>query len=211
MGNKYFIFASDERSFLDLKNIVIELKKRNLDYFFLYSNSLQRISPTNNLEKFNYDTNTKLTENHYFNTLGIELPFIPDYVIISNENWDPEKSILYEFKTRGAFIASIETSSYTMSDLKTKLEIKSRKSFPTNCIDLFFDHSKWSKETKEICGWYSNKSQITGNPKYDDLGISDLKEENIIIIHGLKDRYHHKQFNKINKFSPRLFRNNEKK
>ena len=31
--NSYFIFASDERSYLDLKNIVIELKNRDLPYF----------------------------------------------------------------------------------------------------------------------------------------------------------------------------------
>ena len=179
---KYFLFASDERSFLDLKNVAIELKKRNIDYFFLYSNSPHRISPINNLSKYSYDTNTNIKEKHSFQTLGIELPFKPDYLLISNENWEPEKTIAYEFKTKGTFIGGVETGTYTISDIKTKLEIASRKSFPTNCIDIFFDHCEWSKKTKINSGWYSNKSIVTGNPKYDNIDISGLKNEKIVFI-----------------------------
>ena len=51
---KYLIVASNERSYLDLKNVVLELKKRNLPYFFLYSNSSERLFPNVNLNQFNY-------------------------------------------------------------------------------------------------------------------------------------------------------------
>ena len=42
---KYLIVASNERSYLDLKNVVIELKERNIPYFFFYNNSTERFFP----------------------------------------------------------------------------------------------------------------------------------------------------------------------
>ena len=97
--NKYLIFSSDERSYLDLKNVVLELKKRNLPYFFLYSNSNNRIFPKQNLDNFSYDTNITPSDNTYpSQTLGFELPFKPDVLLITNENWEPEKTILWDFK-----------------------------------------------------------------------------------------------------------------
>mgnify|MGYP003642354900 CR=1 FL=1 len=190
--NKYFIFASDERSYLDLKNIVLELKNRNLPYFFLYSREPQRISPAHNIDKFNYDSNIEPTsKKNRYNTLGFDLHFTPDYLIISNEVWDPEKMIAYEFKTKGAFIVGIETSSYITADVKSKLEILSRKSFPSNTIDIFFDPSNWGLQTKLLSGWYKNKSVVVGNPKYDDLKPKIKNTtKNIILIHGLKDKYY---------------------
>tara|TARA_Y100000592_G_C5421054_1_gene293220 strand:- start:60 stop:1232 length:1173 start_codon:yes stop_codon:yes gene_type:complete len=194
----YFIFASDERSYLDLVNIVKELKNRNLPYYFLYSQSNQRLSPQNQLDQFSYDTNIMhfdlydKSKGYSFQTLSLTLPFKPDYLLISNENWEPEKTIAYEFKTKGTFIVGIETGTYTIADIKTKLEIASRKSFPTNCIDLFFDHCEWGKKTKINSGWYANKSIVMGNPKYDNIDTSDLKNEKIVIIHGLKDKDYRK-------------------
>ena len=195
----YFIFASDERSYLDLINIVRELKKRGLPYYFLFTKSQERLIPTHFINEYNYDTNIKSNQSHFYQTLSIDLPFKPDYVIISNENWEPEKTIAYEFKTKGSFVAGVETSSYTFTDLKTKLEIASRKSFPTNCVDVFFDNCDWSKQTKEISGWYKNKSVVVGNPKYDDIIVKDIPEENIIIIFGAKlDKAHYLLMDRIN-------------
>ena len=156
--NKYLIFASDERSYSDLKNIVLELKKRDLPYFFLYSNSNNRLFPFQNLEEFSYDTNIEYKSQTFpSKTLGFELPFKPDVLLITNENWEPEKSILWEFKQWGCFIGCVENSSWTHNNIKCKLEIASRKSFPTNCIDVFFDHSQWGLESKKQCGWWSQK------------------------------------------------------
>ena len=157
--NKYLIVASDERSYLDLKNIVLELKNRNLPYFFLYNDLPNKLSPQSSLEHFKYDTNITPSNNTYpSQTLGFELPFKPTVLLITCENWEPEKSILWEFKQQGGFIGCIENSTWNFNNIKTKLEIASRKSFPSNCIDVFFDHSKWCLETKTQAGWNSTKS-----------------------------------------------------
>ena len=49
----YFIFASDERSYLDLINIVRELKKRGLPYYFLFTKSQERLIPTHFINEYN--------------------------------------------------------------------------------------------------------------------------------------------------------------
>lgn len=189
--NQYLVFASDERSFLDLKNVVLELKSRNLPYFFLYSNSNHRIFPSQNLENFSYDTNIEFTDKKYLSkSLGFELPFKPDILLITNENWEPEKSILWEFKQWGCLIGCIENSTWNFNNIKTKLELASRKSFPSNCIDIFFDHSKWSLETKTKAGWWPQKSIIVGNPKFDNFTYN-IKSENIIIVYGSMEKEHH--------------------
>ena len=53
---KVLVIATDVRSFLDLKNVVIELKRQNVDYFFLYSQSPIRQNPVTNLSTYAYDT-----------------------------------------------------------------------------------------------------------------------------------------------------------
>ena len=170
--NKYFIFASDERSYLDLKNVVLELKNRNLPYFFLYNDLSDKLSPQSSLGYFKYDTNISSSDSVYSSQiLGFELPFKPTVLLITCEKWEPEKSILLEFKQQGCFIGCIENSSWLHNNIKTKLELTSRKTFPSNCIDVFFDHSKWCLETKKEAGWWNQKSIITGNPKFDDFNL----------------------------------------
>ena len=189
--NKYLVIASDERSYLDLKNVVLELKNRNLPYFFLYNDSNIKLSPHTSLDNFKYDTNIEFSNKTYpSKTLGFELPFKPTVLLITCENWEPEKTILLEFKQWGCFIGCIENSSWIHNNIKTKLEIASRKSFPSNCIDIFFDHSKWCLETKTQAGWWGQKSVIIGNPKYDNISFN-LKSENIIIIYGSMENEHH--------------------
>lgn len=189
--NKYLIIASDERSYLDLKNVVLELKNRNLPYFFLYNDLPTKLSPQSSLEHFKYDTNINPSDNTYpSQTLGFELPFKPTVLLITCENWEPEKSILLEFKQWGCFIGCVENSTWNFNNIKTKLELASRKSFPSNCIDVFFDHSKWSLETKKEAGWWNQKSIITGNPKFDDFKLNSTNE-NFIIVYGSMEREHH--------------------
>lgn len=189
--NRYLIVASDERSYLDLKNVVLELKNQNLPYFFLYNDLPTKLSPQSSLEHFKYDTNLPLSNNQYFSqTLGFDLPFKPTVLLITCENWEPEKSILWEFKQQGCFIGCVENSIWNFNNIKTKLEIASRKSFPSNCIDVFFDHSVWSLETKEKAGWWKQKSIITGNPRFDDFNLTPTKED-IIIVYGSMEKEHH--------------------
>lgn len=193
MNKKILIIATCQRSFFDLKNIVLELKNRNISYFFLYNDTPEILSPKYNTNLFKYDSNINIeNESYNFHSLGFNLPFKPDILLITKENWEPEKSILLEFKQYGTFIACVENSSWIHNNIKTKLEIASRKSYPSNCIDIFFDHSEWCKETKMLAGWWGSKSIITGNPKYDDIDLSNnnINDKNII-IYGSMEREHH--------------------
>ena len=192
--NKYLIISTDDRSYLDLKNLSIELRSRNLPYFFLYSNTSHRVSPQTNLEDFFHDTNIEFKEKTYFSkTLGMHLPFKPNVLLITNENWEPEKTILWEFKQWGCFIGCVENASRIYVNPKSSLELECRKAFPTNCIDVFFDHSEWAKESKVLSGWFPSKSIVTGNPRNDNLNlkVDDLIGENKIIIYGSMEREHH--------------------
>jgi hypothetical protein len=180
---KVLVVATDMRSFLDLKNVVVELKNQQVEYFFLYSQSLSRQSPAHNLTSFSYDTNIQLeTAVYNSKTLGITLPFIPDLLLITNENWEPEKHILWEFKQLGSIIACIENTTWLVGTIKSRLEMLSRMSFPSNCIDIFFENSNWSLETKKLCGWYDFKSVVVGNPKYDNLRIQSTANDGILIF-----------------------------
>ncbi len=189
--NNYLIVATDNRSYLDLKNVVLELKSKNLPYFFLYNNSPHRLDPSSSLQSYSYDTNVEFKSKKYLSqTLGLQLPFKPTVLLITNENWNPEKGILWEFKQWGCFIGCIENSSWIHSSIKTKLELASRKSFTSNCIDVFFDHSKWCLETKREAGWWNQKSIITGNPRYDNLNFNTSNKD-IIIVYGSMEIEHH--------------------
>lgn len=177
------IVATDKRSFLDLKNVVLELRKRDIPYFFLYSESNTRLYPHLDINKFSYDTNiVHATKKCISRSLGCELPFQPSILLITNENWEPEKSILLEFKQLGCVVACVESTSWIVGTIKSKLEMLSRRSFPTNCIDIFFENSKWSLETKTICGWYDFKSVVVGNPKHDDMKVVPTNEDSVLLF-----------------------------
>lgn len=179
---KVLVVATDMRSFLDLKNVVVELDKQNVEYFFLYSKMPTRYFPANNLDKYSYDTNVKLSSVYTSKVLGITLPFVPDMLIITNENWEPEKHILWEFKQLGTIIACVENTTWLVGTIKSRLEMLSRISFPTNCIDIFFENSTWSLETKKACGWYGFKSVVVGNPKYDNMHIKPTSNNGILLF-----------------------------
>jgi hypothetical protein len=179
---KVLVVATDIRSFLDLKNVVIELGKQHVEYFFLYSKSTTRQYPAGNLDNYSYDTNVELNAGYTSNTLGITLPFVPDLLLITNENWEPEKHILWEFKQLGTIIACVENTTWLVGTIKSRLEMLSRMNFPTNCIDIFFENSTWSLETKKACGWYDFKSVVVGNPKYDDLQVVSQSNDGILIF-----------------------------
>jgi len=195
--NKVFILSTDNRSFQDLINVVSELKRRNIPYFFLYNTTDEKNYPRNIIEKYAYDTNFPSQDDQLFlNTLGFSLPFKPDIFLMTNENWEPEKSIMFELKQHGCFICCLENSSWIHNNIKTKLELESRKRFPSNCIDLFFDHSDWCLQTKSAAGWYDVKSIVTGNPKNDSINL-ETSEENIIIVYGSKEEQLHNKILKI--------------
>ncbi len=171
----YLLFAPDDRAYLDLVNIVLELKKRNLPFFFLYSRSPMTQHPRQSLEQYQYDTNIEDLKPHIQSaSLGnCSLPFIPDILFITREDWEPDTTVIKEFKQTGTIICCVENSAWPYNNIKTRLEIKSRLKYPTNMIDVFFEQSQWSLDTKIQAGWVNNKSHIVGIPKYDILPTLD--------------------------------------
>jgi len=158
--NKVLLVASNTRSYLDLKNIVLEFKIRNHPYFFLYT--------LDSGETF-YDSNIKDEHRCTLQSVRLTLPFKPDVLIVARESWEPETSIIRECKQLGCIVSCVENTSWLVGTIKSRLEMISRKRYPTNCIDIFFENSEWSLKTKTMCGWYDFKSVIVGNPKYDSF------------------------------------------
>jgi len=181
--NKYFIFASDKRAYLDTVNVVKELKSRNLKYFYLFSEELSTQYPHQGLNSFSYDTNIEFSnKSEFYKSININLPFKPDIVILTCESWQPQQSIIAEFKQKGSIISCIENSVWVVGTIKSRLEIISRFKYPTNCIDIFFENSQWSLDTKKICGWYDFKSVMVGNPKYDHITQKSTDQDNILVF-----------------------------
>lgn len=193
MECKVLLIATCARSWQDLHNVAVELHRRDVPYFFLYNDHPEAVSPRVRLDMFKYSSNitTEADQSVEFESLGFALPFMPDVLVVTKESWEPEKSMIYDFKRRGVFITCVENSSWIYNNIKTKLEIASRKSFPTNCVDVFFDHSSWCKDTKKLAGWYGFKNIVVGNPKYDNLMEADQEEQNIAIVYGSMEGEHH--------------------
>jgi hypothetical protein len=191
------IVSTSDRCTVELINVVKEIKKRNHNFFFLFTNNVNTQFPFISLNEFSYDTNvTESSKTYTAKTLGgITLPFIPDILLVSRENWEPEKSIFVEFKQLGTLICCLENSSWIHSEIDSKLELYCRKSFPTNLIDMFFDHSDWVVETKKLASWVNFKTKIVGNPKFDNLNKIEPynKTKPIIIIYGSMNKFMHIQ------------------
>jgi hypothetical protein len=161
MRKKILIYVSDDRGHIEVKNIVKELSQSDCDFVFIYHTD----------QGFNYDSNVDYGKYSSFESksIGIELPFTPDILLITKESWLPETNLIIEFKQVGTIICNLENSSWLYNNIKTRLEILSRMRFPTNMIDVFFDHSDWVLKTKTEAGWIKNKSIIAGVPKLDNL------------------------------------------
>lgn len=170
MRKKILIFVSDKRGYFEVINIVNELRQHDCDFVFIY--------PTDN--GFTYDSNIDYDKypNFESKSIGITIPFIPDILLITKESWLPETNLIIEFKQVGTIVCNLENSSWLYNNIKTRLEILSRMQFPTNMIDVFFDHSDWVLKTKINAGWINNKSVVTGVSKYDML--SNISIDHII-------------------------------
>jgi len=165
---KILIFASDNRGYNEIRNVVNELSQCECDYLFIY--------PINGELTFESNIDYSKYPNFESKSIGFTLPFKPDILLITREAWHPETSLIIEFKQAGTIICNLENSSWLYNNIKTRLEILSRMKFPTNMIDMFFDHSQWTYETKTKAGWIKNKSQIVGIPKFDNLKNISTKD-----------------------------------
>jgi hypothetical protein len=166
------IFASDSKGVASVINVVRELKNTNHNYFFLYSQETQLQYPSISLDKFNYDSN--ITEDNwegvFSESLNVSLPFKPDILLIQRDCWQPEQSIIHEFKIKwNCKIAMVEVNTHLVNNPETILEMYSRTKYPQNQIDLYFEQSEFTKQERSKSGFNISKSIVTGNPKFDDL------------------------------------------
>jgi len=124
MRKKILIYVSDDRGHIEVKNIVKELSQSDCDFVFIYHTD----------QGFNYDSNVDYGKYSSFESksIGIELPFTPDILLITKESWLPETNLIIEFKQVGTIICNLENSSWLYNNIKTRLEILSRMRFPTN-------------------------------------------------------------------------------
>lgn len=175
MRKKILVYVSDDRGYAEVKNIVKELSQSNCDFVFIY--------PID--QEFTYESNVDYGKYPSFESksIGVELPFLPDILLITKESWLPETNLIIEFKQVGTIVCNLENSSWLYNNIKTRLEILSRMRFPTNMIDVFFDHSDWILETKTEAGWIKNKSVVTGVSKLDNL--QNTPSEHIILKYNI--------------------------
>lgn len=177
------LYAGDRKYYSVLEPISNELKKTKHNFLFYYTKSTQLLIPHPNHEKyFEYDGQVNEENIHISETLRLQIPFKPDILIIARERWQPEQSIIYEFKTKwNCKICCVEVSSHLINNIENRLEMLSRNNYPQNMVDYFFEHSEWAKQRRVDCldDNFKNKSIVVGNTR-------SFKTDN---IDYLKDKY----------------------
>jgi len=176
------LFSSDIKGFTYLKSTFKELKDKKHNTVFLYGNSNHVIPhPPSNLDKFNYDSTLPIdfSEGFFIESIGLNIPFIPDYLLLTRDRWAPEQNIIHEFKQKypQTKIAYIELNTNLIQAIEIKMEMISRTKFPQNQIDIFFDHSKSCLQNKKTSlGWKGwDRGVVVGNPSWDGLDLKEVK------------------------------------
>ena len=83
------IYAGDNKYFKTLLPIALELRKRGIQFLFMFSEETQLKFPHQKEYFFvdgDYDGSKSVGVSE---TLGINLPFHPDALIIARERWQP--------------------------------------------------------------------------------------------------------------------------
>ena len=161
------IFASDAKGTSSLNSIINEASKRNINLFVMVCQDTQLRYPTHNKNKFEILTNVEDSSQQIWSqTLNTHLPFKPDWLIIQRERWEPELSIILEFKNLfKCKIGVVEQNSAFLNTVEAYLENMSKNKI-VPFIDVFFDHSDFIKKQRKALG-FKGKSIVVGNPKYD--------------------------------------------
>tara|TARA_Y100000385_G_scaffold288389_1_gene354867 strand:- start:1323 stop:2495 length:1173 start_codon:yes stop_codon:yes gene_type:complete len=160
------IFASDNKGLSSLNSTINEASNRNINIFVMISQDTQLRYPLHHPDRFQILTNCESTSPYVSKTLGVKLPFKPDWLIVNRERWNPESDIIMEFKKQfKCKVALIEPNSQMLTNPENILEGLSRNKFQ-DMIDVNFDHSTWIKKIRQSVGIKGN-FQVVGNPKYD--------------------------------------------
>jgi hypothetical protein len=177
------LYAGDRKYYSVLEPISEELKKTNHSFIFYYTKNTQLLFPTipSHQLLFEYDGQTKDEIPTPSETLNLLLPFKPDFLIIARERWQPEQSIIHEFKIKwDCKVCVVEVSSHLTNNIENRLEMLSRTQYPQNQVDYFFEHSEWAKQRRIDCldKSYKNKIIVVGNTRnFKSKEIDLLKEK----------------------------------
>ena len=180
------IFASDAKGLSILNSLINELHEHDINYFAMVCQDTQLNYPGHS-NNFTHLTNVETSEEIWSDTLQVNIPFKPDWFIVQRERWEPETSIIREFKEKfKSKIAMVEQNAQIVNSVETTLETYS-KNRHVPMIDVFFDHSTWISKQKKLVG-FTGKSVVVGNAKYDiNLDVSDTHINNIKKYYNVDD------------------------
>ena len=177
------VLASDAKGLSSLNSIINEASERGINLFAMVCQDTQLRFPIQNREKYQILSNCENIDPTPSQTLGVILPFKPDWIILNRERWEPENSIIKEFKTKfNCKVGLVEPNSWVLGGVESSLETYSRNRYK-DLIDVFFTHSNHSKTLQNIMG-FKGKMVVVGNPKYD-LNLDTPKDK----LSLLKDYY----------------------
>lgn len=177
------LYAGDKKYHSVLEPISEYLKKTTHNFLFYYTENTQLLSPThlNHKPHFNYDGQVDSGDPVTSETLHLQIPFKPDILIVARERWQPEQSIIQEFKQKwDCIVCCVEVSSHLTNNIENRLEMLSRYNFPQNQIDYFFEHSEWAKQRRIDCldEAYGDKIIVVGNTRnFKPTNIDYLKNK----------------------------------
>ena len=177
------IFASDNKGVSSLNSVMQEANNAGINLWVMINQDTQLKHPLHNKKSYQFFTNCDNIDPIYSNTLGMQIPFKPDWLIINRERWEPESSIIMEFKTKfNSKIGLVEPNAWILNGAESRLETYSRNRF-VPYIDVFFIGSQHGIDQQKLAGFKGNLVAV-GNPKYD-LNF-ELEEKN---FNYLKDYY----------------------
>ena len=160
------IFASDAKGLSSLNSIIQEANSLGIKLFAMITQSTQLKHPVYQQGDFQILCNVERKSVVRSETLGVDLPFKPDWLLVNRERWNPELDIIKEFKLKlNSKVGLIEPNSHILNNAETRLETYSKNRF-IDLIDIFFVHSSQAKYQQQLAGFTGNMI-VVGNPKYD--------------------------------------------
>lgn len=177
------LYAGDRKYHSVIKPIAEELKKTKHNFLYLYTKSTQLLFPTHPQHQQFFEYDGQINENNkniqISNTLHLQIPFKPDILLLARERWQPEQSIIEEFKTKwDCRVGCVEVSSHLVNNIENRLEMLSRNNPPQNQVDYFFEHSEWAKQRRIDCldEKFASKSIVVGNTRnFKSDNTEDIK------------------------------------
>ena len=160
------VVATDAKGLSSLNSVIQEAGKQGIPLFAMVTQSTQLKHPKYQQNHYQVLCNVESKRVLYSDSLGINLPFKPDVLIVNRERWDPESSIISEFKNKfKSKVALVEPNAWILNGAESRLETYSRNRYVKD-IDVFFMGSKHGIQQQQVAGFKGNMVAV-GNPKYD--------------------------------------------